>query len=129
MIEASAFLPWREGEPLALHAAELHLWALPVDTIGEASWVLLDDNERAKAQRIRIESKMIQKAAARAGLRRLLGAYLGCAAQRVRFAYGEHEKPRLAGENLQRLSVYLPQPLERLLPLGEIRVRQVEAQV
>ena len=101
MIEADAFARWRPGEPLPPLGDELHLWAFRVDRVEDADWSILEPDERAKAERIRIDSKKVQRAAARAGLRRLLGAYLHRAPEAIRFDYGEHDKPALAGGELQ----------------------------
>lgn len=97
MIEAQAFAPWRPGEALAPLADDLHLWAVRVDSLTPADLARLSPKERARADRIRIESKRVQQAAARSALRQILGAYLGLSAQEVKFEYGEHEKPAVLG--------------------------------
>lgn len=97
MIEAQAFVPWRTGEALAPLADDLHLWAIRVDAVTPADLARLNVAERARAARIKIESKRVQQAAARSALRQILGAYLGLAPEELEFEYGDHEKPAVGG--------------------------------
>jgi 4'-phosphopantetheinyl transferase len=98
VIEADAFEPWRRGERLAPLADELHLWAFRVDVASEDDWARLNDDERSRCERIRVEGKKVQRASSRSALRLLLGAYVDRAPEALEFDYGEHEKPVLRGE-------------------------------
>jgi 4'-phosphopantetheinyl transferase len=56
----------------------------------------LSVDERERAARFVFERDARRFSAARGILRHLLGGYLGCAPEQVRFAYGEQGKPALA---------------------------------
>lgn len=64
----------------------------------DADWALLADDERARAERLIIESKRDQAVVSRAHLRRILGRALDRDPRELTFAYGEHDKPRLADD-------------------------------
>lgn len=57
---------------------------------------LLDERERARAERLRVPAVRRRFIAARAALRSVLGESTGTEPAAVRFAYGERGKPRLA---------------------------------
>jgi len=86
------------GAPPPLAAGTVHVWHasldLPVAAI--APWLAaLDAEERARAARLVLPEKGRQRAASRAILRGLLGAYLGVPPAQVRIENGPHGKPRL----------------------------------
>lgn len=68
------------------------LWTLRLRPV-PADAELLDERERARLERLRVEDKKAQFLAAQAGLRRILGDYLGVGPGEVVFEYGEHGKP------------------------------------
>ncbi|HEY1014314.1 MAG TPA: 4'-phosphopantetheinyl transferase superfamily protein [Herpetosiphonaceae bacterium] len=76
-------------------APEIHVWycdlAQPAGDLGG----LLDPAERERAARFRFERDRQPWIAARAALRRILGAYLGLDPRLVRFALGPQGKPGL----------------------------------
>jgi 4'-phosphopantetheinyl transferase len=79
---------------------EIHLWSLSPDTVADGQWpaleAVLDDDEKARAARLRFESDRHAFIAAHALLRHML-TYFGDRAPEVwRFAVGEHGKPRIA---------------------------------
>lgn len=82
----------------ALLAGELHLWRAAL-TPGPAALAelggLLSDDELERAARFVFARDRDRFVAARGQLRRILGAYLGAAPGRLRFAYGAHGKPEL----------------------------------
>jgi len=80
----------------ALHAGEVHVWALPVDAF-ERDHALLAPEEQARAARFRFDADRALYIAGRAGARRLIGAYADLDAAAVRFVAGEHGKPTLEG--------------------------------
>jgi len=57
---------------------------------------VLDDGERKRAARFRVEAARRRFIGARAVLRSILGRAVGIDAKNVAFAYGKHGKPRLA---------------------------------
>jgi len=79
---------------------EVHLWwgslAVDDDELGRLA-ALLDGPELARADRFRIPEARRRFIAARATLRSILGKVTAVDPRAVRFAYGEHGKPRLAG--------------------------------
>ncbi len=79
---------------------EVHLWwgslAVDDDELGRLA-TLLDGPELARAERLRIPEARRRFIAARATLRSILGEVTAVDPRAVRFAYGEHGKPRLAG--------------------------------
>lgn len=83
--------------PPELPAAEVHLWAMPLDlSRGERAAVLslLSDAEQARARRL-VASAAAQFAAARGALRTLLGAYVGAAPASLEFGVSATGKPFL----------------------------------
>jgi 4'-phosphopantetheinyl transferase len=79
---------------------EVHLWWGPLAIGGEVlarCRALLDPAEIARAERLRIPEARRRFIAARATLRTILGEVTATEPRAVRFAYGEHGKPRLAG--------------------------------
>jgi 4'-phosphopantetheinyl transferase len=91
--------------PAPLGRDDVHVWLLRLD-VGAARLrglrALLDDDERARAERLVTPRHRERFAAARGALRELLGAYLGEAPARVRLAYGARGKPRLAAPAAER---------------------------
>lgn len=78
---------------------EVHVWRAPLDIAPEKLAVLdtyLTPDEHERAARFRFDRHRARFIAARGSLRSILGIHLGCASSRLRFAYGEHGKPRLA---------------------------------
>lgn len=76
------------------------LWYVDLDATAEAlsglqSW--LADDELARARRFRSAPARTRYMAGRAALRGVLGERLGCSPAAVRFSYGMHGKPMLAG--------------------------------
>jgi 4'-phosphopantetheinyl transferase len=84
----------------ALGEGEVHLWRLLLDP---PSWPLdvlrgyLAPDELARARQFVFERDRDQFIAARGALRAMLGHYAGCGPGEVRFGYGAHGKPFLAG--------------------------------
>jgi 4'-phosphopantetheinyl transferase len=79
----------------------VHVWrialTLPAHALRELGQILAPD-ERARAERFLFSADRERFIAARGTLRLILGAYLACAPGEVRFRYGPHGKPALAGE-------------------------------
>jgi 4'-phosphopantetheinyl transferase len=78
---------------------DIHLWLVDLaagpETLGRADSVLAED-ERARAQRFKVEAVRRRFVLARGVLRVLLGRYLQTSPAAIAFAYGEHGKPTLA---------------------------------
>lgn len=77
----------------------VHLWSLPLAVDESACGALaasLAEDERARAARCRHPDEARRYQVARGALRFLLAAYLGRAAEAIRFDYGEHGHPVLA---------------------------------
>lgn len=62
----------------------------------DAHWAVLNDRERARAERIRIPRAAEQFVAARGMLREMLGKRMGIAPRDVELTFGPHGKPYLA---------------------------------
>lgn len=94
---ASGWPPRAAVPPLA--DDEVHVWLVRLDAGRDRLArlrALLDDAERARADRFVAAAHAKRFTAARGALRELLGAYLGEPPAAVRLAYGPRGKPRLA---------------------------------
>jgi 4'-phosphopantetheinyl transferase len=95
------------GIPPFVSPGDIHLWwarvasGRPDDHYAAA---LLSDDELARARRFLRAEDARRYIAARATLRRLLGAYLDVDPRGLRFEYGRHGKPRLSGDAGEALS-------------------------
>jgi len=94
--------PWRAPpESPVLGCNEVHVWRAALDQapprIQSFRHVLADD-ERARADRFHFEKDRGHFIVARGVLRAILGSYLKLVPERVRFGYGSHGKPALAGD-------------------------------
>ena len=78
---------------------EIHIYRLDLagDAGGHQAFQLLDPDERERANRYRHEQSKRAFVQVRSALRILLGHYLGCPAESIRFELGDKGKPRLAG--------------------------------
>jgi medium-chain acyl-[acyl-carrier-protein] hydrolase len=91
------------GEPPALGGEEVHLWRVSLDQPEETSNELrrlLSAEEEERARRFYYHRDCERFVVCRGTLRVLLGRYLGHSPQRLRFTYGAHGKPALAGGGL-----------------------------
>jgi 4'-phosphopantetheinyl transferase len=79
---------------------EVHIWCVALDGVPETG-AELDEAERARAARFRVESARRRYVAGHAALRRILARYTGVPAEALRFAQGEHGKPNLEGSRLR----------------------------
>ena len=90
---------WRSVDrPPGIAGDDVHLWRIDLDAsdaVYEGCHALLDDGERARADRFRASRQSQRFAVARGTLRRLLGAYLETEPHQLEFAYAEHGKPFL----------------------------------
>jgi 4'-phosphopantetheinyl transferase len=83
---------------LDLGSDEVHLWRVFVDETYTPDLLQpLSEDERARAERFRVESVQWQFVVSRAVLRMLLGRYLDSAPETLTFRYGPHGKPALGG--------------------------------
>ena len=85
-------------QPVLSHD-EVHVWraSLEVDAGGQSlAWNVLTDDERARAERFRLERDRRRFIAARGMLRGILGCCLRCDPRELRFHLGPHGKPVLA---------------------------------
>jgi 4'-phosphopantetheinyl transferase len=78
---------------------EVHLWSIPL--VGDAvllqrEWELLDEQERARAERFHFERDRNRFVLAHAGLRRILSQYVRTSPASIRFELGPYGKPELA---------------------------------
>lgn len=79
---------------------EVHLWRTGLDLSeaeAQARRALLNDTERARADRFFRPIHGVRFTAGRSFLRALLAAYLNQSPQEIAFEYGPHGKPTLAG--------------------------------
>lgn len=94
----TGFTAWPGAMP-ALGTGEVHVWRTALDLAPDQVQRLresLSPDERARAARFHFERDRVRFTVARAGLRALLGRYLGLAPSAIGFAYGDHGKPHLA---------------------------------
>lgn len=91
-------------------AGVVDIWRLPLDsppaTAAELARLMSPD-EAMRACRFRRERDRRRFTVCRATLRLLLGGYLGQRPAAIRFAYGRHDKPRLADPTAGRLEFNL----------------------
>jgi 4'-phosphopantetheinyl transferase len=80
--------------------SDVHVWCAPL-TVPEQRFdalsVLLSDDERARAGRLKFDVPRQECIVSRGTLREILGAYLALDAAGLRFEVGEQGKPSLAG--------------------------------
>jgi 4'-phosphopantetheinyl transferase len=87
--------------PPPLSSDTLHVWSVPLDPARDAYESLatcLAPDERARAASFRFDRDRRRFSTARAVLRHVISAYLGCPPQHIRLHYGSHGKPRLSLE-------------------------------
>ncbi|MEK7793989.1 MAG: 4'-phosphopantetheinyl transferase superfamily protein [Candidatus Hydrogenedentota bacterium] len=84
-----------------LTGAQIDVWRIALDTPGEIGSLhgLLDDAERARADRFIRAEHGRSFTIAHAALRRILGNYLEIAPERVRFSESGKGKPRIDGDS------------------------------
>jgi 4'-phosphopantetheinyl transferase len=89
-----------EQVPLALGDHEVQVWHFNLDIDVELETALahhLDHDENERASKFQFAKHRRRFIARRAILRTLLSRYAGCDPKAIRFEYGEHGKPRIAG--------------------------------
>ena len=74
----------------------IDVWFLDLDQ-DEIDAAVLDDEERARAERFHFAEDRIRFVARRSMLRQLLGTYLGVVSQSVSYEFGSNGKPFVAG--------------------------------
>lgn len=79
----------------ALDGHTLHLWQWRIDDVDASLRGVLNPDERARADRFRVDGARRQFQAAHAGLRFLLAGYLDRDPARLRFRLNDHGKPLL----------------------------------
>jgi 4'-phosphopantetheinyl transferase len=87
---------WNTDPPPPLTPEARHLWLLELDA-APVEPGLLSADEAARAARLLDPGPRRRFVAARCGLRRILGGYLGLSPEALRFAYGPLGKPVLDG--------------------------------
>jgi len=90
--------PWRAAPAdVALGDDEAHVWRVDLRAGAGALAPLLSADERARVAGLARPRDRTRFTVARASLRRILARYVGDAADELRFVYGPHGKPALAG--------------------------------
>ena len=87
---------------LSLPRGEVHVWRASLQREAaqiEKLFRILSEEEKTRAERFLSREHRGRFIVARGVLRRLLGDYLGAAPEELRFAYGIHGKPELAGQH------------------------------
>lgn len=87
--------PLWDGGAVSLGEEEVHLWRLWLDAPADGLRHLLSVDERQRADRFAFERDRERWTAARAGLRRILAAYLGVEPRLLQFEAGPFGKPHL----------------------------------
>jgi 4'-phosphopantetheinyl transferase len=83
---------------LTLTSDDVHVWSVNLDEPAaavEGCAVVLSDDERDRAERLRAAHDRRRFIVARARLREVLAGYLDCDARDLRFRAGSHGKPQL----------------------------------
>jgi 4'-phosphopantetheinyl transferase len=83
---------------LALGPREVHVWTSRLSEGPPADLAVLNADERARGERIRVPDGRERWLTGRARLRAILARYLDVAPVAIEFVAGEHGKPALAGE-------------------------------
>jgi 4'-phosphopantetheinyl transferase len=113
--------PARSAPP-ELAAAEVHLWALPLDLAPAASVLsVLSEEEQARARRL-VPTAGAQFAAARSALRTLLGAYLRAAPASLVLGVSAAGKPFLEDASWLRFNLAHSDALGLVAVAREIEV-------
>ena len=95
---------WPPEHPV-LGSEDVHVWCTRLDrgrseALGVSDlWGVLSTDERERAQRFRLDLHRDRFVVGRGILRTILGGYLRRDPQHLRFRYGEHGKPEVAGES------------------------------
>lgn len=76
----------------------------------EPLWLLLSDDERSRVDRCRSSQLQNRFVAVRGNLRIILGNWLGCLPQEVRFGYGDRGKPQIDADYFLSYRQSLPTP-------------------
>jgi len=87
---------WGDPERFSPRSGVIDLWCFSLAERGEDRPRLSTD-ELVRAEKLIIEKKRSQFVAGRSLLREILALYLDCEPRTVRFEYGVHGKPRVAG--------------------------------
>lgn len=96
---------WRPAREWDLAPGDvIDIWRFDLE-VQEDDWAILSPDEAQTAKRIVVEEKQDRKASSRAHLRRILARYVGTPPQDLKFAYGEHGKPRLAEHDEPRFNL------------------------
>ncbi|SPD72742.1 conserved hypothetical protein [uncultured Desulfobacterium sp.] len=93
--------------PQTLEKNNVHVWRMSLDIDLkrlESFMRILADDERARAQRIRIENVKSHYVAARGFLRTILSAYTSRPPEDLEFQYNQYGKPSLSGSDLKGIS-------------------------
>lgn len=91
--------PVWDGGALSLGEDEVHLWRLWLDAPADGLRHLLSADERQRADRFAHLRDRERWTVARAGLRRILAAYLRVGPRLLRFEIGPYGKPHLAPDS------------------------------
>ena len=125
------------GKHVPLPEQEIHVWFTELDATAESPHTaLLDEEELARASRLRDGADRRRYVAAHGLVRALLAGYLGEAAEGLRFRRGPQGKPELAREggvpalsfNLSHTRRWAAVALARSMPVG-VDVEQLDAAV
>lgn len=118
---------------------EVHLWAWALQPVAgdlSAHLQILDRQEQERAQRFHFAADAERYAVAHGNLRRILGAYLNLAPERLCFRKNQFGKPELAGETTLKFSLSHSKSIavlavDRSQPVGvDVEdVRPIEAEV
>jgi 4'-phosphopantetheinyl transferase len=104
---------------------EVHLWRLRLDRGDQhsdtADMALLSAEQRARLQRLRSPLHRQRWLRVQAGCRRILGSYVGAAADRLVLCYGPAGKPMLAGPR--------PGPEFNLTTTGDLALLAISARL
>ncbi len=82
---------------MQIESHEVHVWRVALDDASNENDLLslLNEEEKARAQRFHFAHHRTRFIIARATLRKLLSLYLNIPASDIKFSYTEHEKPML----------------------------------
>ncbi len=91
------------NESPSLQADSIHIWRIDLGQPADSLTRLLSTDETEKAQRLISQTLRQRYTVARAGMRHILGCYLGIPGDKLQFGYGTEGKPTLqnCGANIQ----------------------------
>jgi len=113
---------------LSLNSADIHIWQRQLvceRQVIESLRRILATDELERAQRYRFATNRDEYVIARGTLRTLLGEYLACSPEKIRFTYSQYGRPQLDGTDHGGLSEFNISHSGNIVVLAFARNRRV----